>query len=85
MSDARRAAQAKLELRETEKAFEAVRQAMIGRLFDSPLSSTAEREQLYLGVQALTAVRDALIGVIAAGDLEDAAEQVRTAFGLKQD
>jgi hypothetical protein len=71
-----RGARAKVELVETEAAFEAVRAAMIKRLVSTATAASDERERLYHGVQVLDAVRAALVKVVNTGKLEEAAEEL---------
>ena len=81
MTDTRsRAAAAKKELTETEKAFAAIRLAMIDKLIATQVSQTLEREKLYLGVNALDAMREALMAVVDSGRIEDAADAVKAAY-----
>lgn len=63
----RRAHQARKEYPETERAFERVKSAMAVKLFETPLSATAERERLYYSVQALVAVQKALMDAMGQG------------------
>ena len=83
MTDIRtRASTAKLELRETEAAFDAVRGAMIDALIATSPTEDRTREALYLGVQSLDAVRKALRQVIDAGALDEAAAALREQFKI---
>lgn len=76
----RRAGMAKIELRETEAAFVAVRDAMIGALVSTSPANTGQMQALVCGVQALDAVRDALRFVINAGTIEEAGEAIQAHF-----
>ncbi len=69
------------EYAETEAAFDALKAAMIARLFTTPLSAADERERLYHAVQTLDAVRVAMRGVIDSGRIEAAAREAAQAFG----
>ena len=67
------------EYAETEAAFAALKGAMIGRLFATPMNATEERERLYHAVQTLDAVRMAMREVIDSGRIEAAAREVADA------
>ncbi len=63
------------EYAETERAFASLREAMVKRLFDTPLAAAEERERLYHAVQTLDAVRMAVRQVIDSGRIEAAARE----------
>ena len=67
------------EFAEHDAAFAALREAMVKRLFESPLSAGDERERLYHAVQTLDAVRMAVRQVIDSGRLEAAARDAAEA------
>jgi len=69
------------EYSETQAAFDALKAAMIGRLFTTPMHATEERERLYHAVQTLDAVRMAMREVIDSGRIEAAAREVAEAIG----
>jgi hypothetical protein len=67
-----KAEDAALALAETERAFAAVRTAVVDRLLASPLEASRDRERLYLTVQVLDLVR-ARLRAIVAGHLDSKA------------
>ena len=67
------------EYAETQAAFDALKAAMIARLFTTPLAAADERERLYHAVQTLDAVRMAMREVIDSGRIEAAAREVADA------
>jgi hypothetical protein len=75
-----RADQAARELRETEGAFDAVRQAMIEELLGTGINDQASRERLFLAIRGLDVTRQTLRRVIDAGKVEEAAVAVRQQF-----
>lgn len=76
--DIARSRQARHELREMGSAFDEVRRAMVAQLLGSMLHDSAGRERLYLAVQILDAVRLQMENVAQTGDIELAAEAIRT-------
>jgi hypothetical protein len=78
MTDPRaRAAAAKIELRETEKAFTDLRAALVEKLLATPAEAQKTRETCYAMVSALDTVKAALLQVIAGGQIEDALAERR--------
>lgn len=69
------------EYAETETAFAALKGAMIGRLFTTPMHASDERERLYHAVQTLDAVRMAMREVIDSGRIEVVAREAAQAVG----
>jgi hypothetical protein len=69
------------EYAETEAAFSALKAAMIGRLFTTPMNAAEERERLYHAVQTLDAVRMAMREVIDSGRIEAAARDAASVIG----
>jgi hypothetical protein len=69
------------EFSETQAAFDALKAAMIAKLFTTPLAATEERERLYHAVQTLDAVRMAMREVIDSGRIEAAARDAAQAIG----
>lgn len=55
------AQEAKSELRQTEAAFEELRQGFMGALIATEASNAADREQCYLAIKILDRVKAALI------------------------
>lgn len=76
--DIARSRQAAQELREMAGAFDEVRAATVNKLLSSPIQDTAIREKLYLAVQVIDAVRAVMMDVAQTGDIELAAEAIRT-------
>lgn len=76
--DIARSRQARHELREQGAAFDEVRRLLVSQLLGSPISDSAGRERLYLAVQVLDAVKRQMEIVAETGDIELAAEAIRT-------
>lgn len=76
----RRAAQARIEMDETETAFTALRAAMLEEIATSSLAHQDKRERLYLGIQALDGVRKALRQLVDAGLVENTLTAARAAM-----
>jgi hypothetical protein len=71
------AAQCKREYQQTEAAFDAVRAALVEKLFATKLDEPLVREKLYLAVQSLDAVRVCMEQVITTGEIERHVEETR--------
>ncbi len=71
---------ASVELRETEAAWETVRQGLIDAAIATPIEASAAREKLILAVQALDAVRVVVQGVVDTGALDAAAAEIEAKF-----
>lgn len=69
--------QARIELEQTEAAFERVRQRLIEQLIATKIGESDLRDKLVLTIQALEAVKAELIAVVHSGDIEEYAEEVR--------
>lgn len=85
--DAERGRVAEFEYRETERAFEAVRQAILEDLVKTSPTLELKIQKLHLAAQILPAVRQALLKVLQAGQVAEAtlkfeAEQALAAEGL---
>lgn len=71
MSDPiRDAAQARAELRQTDAAFEAIKQNAIEGIVSSTLDQSERRETLYRVIQTVDAVRQQLFQIVATGEME---------------
>lgn len=66
--DIARARRAEQELQSTAAAFDAVRQALITTLSQTPVGADAKILKLHMSLQNLAAVREALMKTIAAGE-----------------
>lgn len=66
------AGQARAELRQTAKAFEAVRMGLFELIERSPIDAKDVREQAYAGLHILTRVKQALEEAVAMGDVAEA-------------
>ena len=64
------AAQASHELELTEKAFIAIREALIGRILKTGVDESLTRDKLVLTIQSLDLVRDHLLAAVQAGQDE---------------
>ncbi|CAB4157859.1 hypothetical protein UFOVP679_50 [uncultured Caudovirales phage] len=64
------AAQASYELELTEKAFIAIREALIGRILKTGVDESLTRDKLVLTIQSLDLVRDHLLSAVQAGQDE---------------
>jgi hypothetical protein len=71
---------ASVELRETQAAFNTVRQGLIDAAIATPVEASLAREKLILAVQALDMVRETIQGVVDTGDLEAAAAEIKAKF-----
>lgn len=69
--------QARIELEQTEAAFERVRQRLIEQLIATKIGESDLRDKIVLTIQALEAVKAELIAVVHSGDIEEYAEEVR--------
>lgn len=63
-------AQASHELELTEKAFIAIREALIGRILKTGVDESLTRDKLVLTIQSLDLVRDHLLAAVQAGQDE---------------
>lgn len=70
-------AQAKVELRQTEQAFDAVRQGLFTLIEDSKVAETVIREQAYAGLSILNSVRAALFAVASSADVAEHSSLIR--------
>lgn len=69
-----RAAKAKIELEETQTAFDGLRSAALEAIATSGLAATETREKLYLFVHAIENLRTALDRVVADGEYANHAQ-----------
>ena len=75
-----RAHRAKIELTETQAAFDAVRSAMVASLTGRALTDTAGMQAMVCGIQALDQVRRIVVDIIDSGAIEEAALDIANSF-----
>lgn len=80
--DMARAARAEAELTETEAAFDAVRDAILKTLAETPVGSDAKVLKLHMSLQNLAAVREALLRTVAAGEHAKFAREAEDAIAV---
>lgn len=68
------ASAARIELRETDRAFNGLRDALVAKMLATPSEAAQTRETCYFAVNALDAVREALRQVVENGDIDEAVE-----------
>lgn len=73
-----RASQARTELRETHKAFDDVRAALIEKMLSSPAEAQKTRDTCYFAINALDQVRRILQSVVDGADMQAAIEEMTT-------
>jgi hypothetical protein len=71
------AGQARAELRQCEKAFEAVRMGLFELIERSPIDAKDVREQAYAGLHILARVKLALEETVAAGEVVENSASLR--------
>lgn len=71
-----RAHQASKELRETEAAFDGLRDALVAKFIASPAEAQKTRDTCYFAINALDGVRTALREVVDGGVIEEAIEDL---------
>lgn len=81
-ADSARAALAEYEYQETAAAFEAVREALLKTLAETPVGQDAKILNLHKSLQNLAAVREALMHVIRAGQVADHTLAARDAIAM---
>jgi hypothetical protein len=71
----RAGSRARIELEQTEAAFNQLRQAAVAELIATAPDAVAKRERLIVTVQSLTAVQEALVLTVSHGDAAKALAQ----------